>query len=96
MTEMITNIEAVEEEDQDQIQISVMIDMTGAIVTVEVTLGIGNLTGIITTILYKLILRGRQSRLSISSASQFATTKSTSTQNYWRSYVACPSLDNNK
>ncbi len=49
MTEMITNIEAVEEEDQDQIQISVMIDMTGAIGTVEVTLGIENLTGIITT-----------------------------------------------
>ena len=46
MTEMITNIEAVEE---DQIQISVMIDMTGAIGTVEVTLGIENLTGIITT-----------------------------------------------
>jgi hypothetical protein len=50
MTEMITNIEAVEEEDQDQIQISVMIDMTGAIGTVEVTLGIEKLTGIITAI----------------------------------------------
>ena len=50
MTEMITNIEAVEEEDQDQIQISVMIDMIGVIGTVEVTLGIENLTGIITTI----------------------------------------------